>query len=270
MPSTIDTKGLRAAVALAVRRMNRSPGAPAPKVAATHDQILAVSGMIDAVFRREYQASMLKDVQRHSADGSMVGCITPGAGKLKFLGEGVQGCVWRSQDGKKAFKIGKVGLREEHGLTRKFEEARAEHAISTAAGKAGIGPKTLDFYFCCPDDSQCYYVLVMEFVAGKSLYEWHKTASVVKRADMRKRVLEVVKKLSAAGIEHADLHANNVVVTAAGAPVVLDFGRASWAREERVKDRLSVDRFFSDTDTMADACYYAATLLIKSGAVVVK
>jgi tRNA A-37 threonylcarbamoyl transferase component Bud32 len=263
--ATIDIKSLRKAVVAAIKDMNERPGAPAPRVSANHDQVSAASGLIFREFEKEFQAIMLRDVRRYFAgDSPSPGCLKRSDGPFTKIGDGVQGCAWLSKDKKRAFKIGRVGLRDELDITRKFEEARSEFAIAEAAGELGVGPKVHDAYFCCDEyRDKCYYVISMDYVPGKSLYEWHKGASAAKREAMRRKLLAVVRKMGAAGIEHADLHAENVIVArGSGEPVVIDYGMASWAGAERVKDELFVNRFFSDTTSLKDAAYHVAKVLI--------
>ena len=267
--ATIDLRALKKAIGPAIKKMNESLGAPAPKVAASHEQILAVAGMVTYEFNKQFQQSMLREVRTFFSGKHPSRCLDAADGPFKKLGEGVQGTVWLTKDRKRAFKIGYIGLRDDHGISRKFEETRTEFAITEAAAGLGIGPKVIDTYFCCNDThDHCYYVLGMEFVPGKSLWEWSKKASAASKEEMRQKLLKLVRRLNDAGIEHADLHANNVIVSEqTGEPVIIDYGMASWAKAERLKDKLSINRFFSDTTTLADAAYYVARILISDGIV---
>lgn len=271
--ATIDVKALKKGVREALKHMSDHPGEPAPDTRADYGQILAASGMISDIFKREFQAHMLREVRKtFEGDEPTPGCLKASDGPFTAVGKGVQGSTWLTKDKKRLFKVGKVGLREEHGLTRKFEEARTEFAISEAAGDLGFGPKVHDAYFCCDEyQNDCYYVILMDYVPGKSLWEWHRKASPSKREAMRKEVLDMVHRLNDAGIEHADLHAENVIVSSeTGRPIIIDYGMASWARAERVKDELSINRFFSETSTLQDTAEYVAKILIQKGLIKIK
>lgn len=64
------------------------------------------------------------------------------------------------------------------------------------------------------------YVLIMEFIPGKSL------ASIEKPTQPMKRMFEqAVLSIWAAGVVHADLHFNNVIIQP-GRVVIIDFGMA--------------------------------------------
>ncbi len=109
----------------------------------------------------------------------------------------------------------------------------------------------------------------MDAVQGVTLAKWLRGASKPARLAMRARILEAVAKLHAAGVEHGDLHSENVIVTADGAPVLIDFGWATWTRDRR-RDVDMVDRTFSGTVTLDDVRAYVATVLIANGTVRVK
>lgn len=273
MSSTIDVGALKKGVRAALKHMAKNPGKPAPDVKADYHQILAAAGMISDIFLREFQQQTLRAVRKtFEGDDPSPGCLKAADGPFTKVDEGVQGCTWLTKDKKRIFKVGKVSLRESHGLTRKYEEARMEFAITKAAGDLRIGPKVHDAYFCCDQGKdQCYYVILMDFVPGKSLWKWHKTASPAKRTAMRKKLLNLVRSLNDAGIEHADLHAENVIVSGESEhPVIIDYGMASWTKLERAKDRLSIDRFFSDTTTLQDTMEHVAKLMIHSGDIKIK
>lgn len=265
--ATIDLKALRKAIASAIKGMR--PGQPAPRVSATPEQIKHVVDLTRRAFLKEYQAAELRTVAKHFGEGMSAedGCLKATDGPFTKVAEGVYGSAWLTKDKTRIFKIGKVYLVDDvgHSVTESFDNARREFAIGRKAADLGVGPKVHDSYFCCSTDDACYFVIVMDNVAGVTLKKWLKSASKSERENMRGAILDKVAVLNEAGIEHADLHSKNVLVTSDGNPYIIDYGLASWASYERKWDVDMVNRTFSDTVNLDDVAYYVATVLIFRG-----
>ena len=267
--ASLDLSALRRGVREAVSRTFDKPGVPAPQSAATAYQLDIVCGLVKRLVWKEYQARVIRKV-RTTIDASAdpdAACLK-GLQPHKVLGKGIHGSAWLLKDEKTVAKVGEVVLEKEHSVTRDFDRARREFAISRAAGEAGVAPKVKDTFFCCSTDDACYYVIVMDYVPGVDLHTWNKTANAQKKIEMRERLLRRTARLLEAGIEHMDLHDGNIIVTPSGDPVIIDFSLADWARKTDGKeDADSINRIYSKTESMEDIVRYVALTLLSNGTV---
>jgi predicted Ser/Thr protein kinase len=273
MATISSDKITRAVTAVLTDMMGPKRGALAPEVSATWKQIRDASALIQPTVWAVYQKLVAKQIKVDidSHEEPAMACLKGQPLKpYKVLGEGVHGTVWLTKrtDGKKGqtemvVKVGNVELDNHPTVTRHFDRARREFAISKAAGELGVSPKVFDSFFCCANDDSCYYVIVMEYVPGVNLKTWKSQASPEDIDNMRLKMLQKTAILREAGIEHYDLHEGNVIVTPYDEPVVIDFSLAQWINiSDFDDDEDSVQRIFSKTQTIDQIVKYVAKHLI--------
>ncbi len=142
------------------------------------------------------------------------------AGDRRYLGRGYQGAVYTTGEG-----AARIVVKEPigRGLARRLRLAMLGHehrAYQRLAGIVGIPP-------CLglrPDGS-----LALAFVAAEP---FHESAPALRDRDAYFAALrDIVLACHRAGVAHGDLkRRGNVLIDAAGAPWVLDFGTAVLAR----------------------------------------
>ena len=270
--ASLDFDGLRLAVRAAIASIKTGRAPPAtPGV--SDDQLRDVARLIWSTFKEEYQLHAIGGIAASYDEAStrpVPGCVLRGErGPFRKVGEGSYGAVWVTGDRRHAIKVGEVRLAEKegHAVLEQMEAARHEFAITRLAGELGVGPAVHDAYFCCSAQSTCHYVIVMDAIAGESLTEWLTTAGAARRESMRKQVLELVAKLQGAGVEHTDLHSDNVLIAPGDQAYIIDYGLATWTGTDRRADVESVNRTFSETFTLDETARHVAAILIAKGAV---
>jgi len=271
MAASLDFDGLRRAVraAIAAIRPGRAPPAT-PGV--SEEQLKDVSGLIWRVFKEEYQLHAIGKIAAsydETKTRPVPGCVLRESGPFRKIGEGSYGAVWVTGDRRRAIKVGEVALAEKegHAVLEQMEAARHEFAIARLAGELGVGPVVYDAYFCCSVQSTCHYVIVMDALPGRSLTQWLASAGVGRREAMRKQVLDLVAKLSGAGVEHTDLHSDNVIVLPDDRAFIIDYGLATWTGTDRRADVEAVNRTFSETFTLEETARHVAAVLVAKGAI---
>lgn len=146
---------------------------------------------------------------------------------LEKLGEGGQGSVFRAFDNARqkivAFKKLKIkGASALNALSREMRSANAA-AIPHVARMIACGAE---------EDGSLY--LVQEFVGGRSLrtlmLAGEKPAALIKYLSA---VAKTLNAIHAKGVVHGDVKPENILVTAEGETVLVDFGLAHGASRER-------------------------------------
>lgn len=273
MATISSNKITKAVTSVLTDMMGPKRGSLAPDVSASWQQIRDASALIQPTVWSVYQKLVAKQIKVDidASDEPAMACLKGHHLKpYKVLGEGVHGTVWltKSTDGKhkeveSVVKVGNVELDNHPTVTRHYDRARREFAISKAAGELGVSPKVFDSFFCCANDDSCYYVIVMEYVPGVDLRTWKNRATPENIENMRLKMLEKTRILREAGIEHFDLHEGNVIVTPYEEPVIIDFSLAQWINvSDFDDDEDSVQRIFSKTQTLDQIVKYVAKHLI--------
>lgn len=273
MATISSDKITRAVTSVLTDMMGEKRGSLAPSVSASWQQIRDASALIQPIVWSVYQKLVAKQirVEIDAGEEPAMACLRGQDLKpYKVLGEGIHGTVWLTKrtDGKSTkiesvVKVGNVELDNHPTVTRHYDRARREFAISKAAGDLGISPKVFDSFFCCANDDSCYYVIVMEYVPGVDLRTWKNRATPEAIDQMRLKMLEKTRLLREAGIEHYDLHEGNVIITPYDEPVIIDFSLAQWINiSDFDDDEDSVQRIFSKTQTIDQIVKYVAKHLI--------
>jgi serine/threonine protein kinase len=112
-----------------------------------------------------------------------------------------------------------------------MERAKLEIRMATAAGKLGVSPKVRDSFFCC-SPMKCYYVIILERVDGPILHKWLASAAQADKEAMYKKIDSLLDKLHQAGIVHNDLHQGNIIIDKSGNPLIVDFSRSTFWKEQ--------------------------------------
>jgi predicted Ser/Thr protein kinase len=180
------------------------------------------------------------------SEGDGMKCLEKPLKVKKLLGEGFFGKVYEV-DKKTVVKIVKVNL----GNKRRFniDNVKSELELSKKAGKLGVGPKVYNVYTCC-DGLICYYVIYMEFIKGKTLWQWLSG----KRTDEEKQNVKLLlqKKLRILhknNIVHSDVHGDNIIVISERNKVkdlvIIDYGLAINKSNVKLQD-YNIDWIFRD------------------------
>lgn len=158
----------------------------------------------------------LKDLNSLMIKGNSnngLACLKQSIKVQSVLGEGAYGKVYKINN-KKAAKIVPLGTHFIWDEINKLKEnILNEFAICKLAGELGVGPKVYDHYSCCDEKNQCYYILYMDLLNGKNLYDWlDDKPSVEEQEYVKKILIEKLEVLHKNNIIHNDLHRGNVFV----------------------------------------------------------
>ena len=194
----------------------------------TYDLIV---GAILPIVRLESARAVLGAVRRRVRKAHCTDCLDALV-PVKKLGEGADGQVWLLQSGHAA-KIGAVSMEGDRPAGHGPEDAQREVAAARLAGSHGISPAVHDAWYCS-SPTRLAYVIVMDAVpGGVTLYEWYRKSSATERAKMGAKIEALVVKLTALGIFHEDLHANNIMIDAQKRPWIIDFSRCTFMKVTR-------------------------------------
>ncbi|MEO8649687.1 MAG: serine/threonine-protein kinase [Acidobacteriota bacterium] len=142
---------------------------------------------------------------------------------LELLGKGGQGHVYKATDLKlKRVVAIKVFVAQDEMRRQKLASFKHEARLASALDHPNIC--TVYGLF---DDSD-YTHIVMEYVAGKTLYElaYHRPLEIRSAVSIAIQVTDALVAAHEQGIIHRDIKPRNVVVEPSGRAVVLDFGIA--------------------------------------------
>lgn len=148
----------------------------------------------------------------------------------KVLGKGAFGTVFKV-DNKTAVKITNLNMYQQFGLDVD-KSIESEYKICRLAGELGIGPHVYDTYNCCGAFGNCYSIMYMEMIHGKTLASWlddnHSTVEIKRVFDHLETAINTLHKN---GIVHNDLHPGNIYVKQENKKVIgvylIDFGLSS-------------------------------------------
>lgn len=165
----------------------------------------------------------------------------------KLLGQGFFGKVYEV-DKQTVVKIVKVDLMDQWRQIT-IDNVKTELKFAEKAGKLGVGPKVYNVYTCC-DGLSCYYIIYMEFIKGKTLFEWLSEERTEKEKQHVKSLLQ--NKLSILHknkIVHNDIHGDNVFVlmnrNKVKDIVIIDYGIAIDGSNIKLRD-YKIDWLFKD------------------------
>lgn len=162
--------------------------------------------------------SRVKELKSLGIDGvSFEGPMT--LNKICVLGKGYAGIVVMAKQGTK-----KVALKIRRTDSPR-KDMRGETILMQAANKAGVGPKLV---------SSSKNFVVMEFLAGKKIYDWVSKlkgkGSTAKVKAVIKKVLTDCYKLDEAGLDHGELSNITKHVIVGKSITIIDFESASLER----------------------------------------
>jgi serine/threonine-protein kinase len=181
-----------------------------------------------------YQQQLAQDVLDEDAqkkDAALVGSTIDSYEVIKLIGHGGMGSVFLAKradntyEQKVAFKVLRRGLHTPSNVAR-FKRARQilaklNHPNIAQLLDGGLTPEGLPY-------------LVMEYVEGKSLYEYcnQHSFSIEERVQLLQSICRAVQHAHKNAIIHRDLKPSNILVTEEGEVKILDFGIAKLLEPE--------------------------------------
>ncbi|GAA5522277.1 serine/threonine-protein kinase [Aliifodinibius salicampi] len=203
-----------------------------------------VTALIDAIEQSDtegfleelsdYQQQLAQDVLNEEVqkkDAALVGTTIDSYEVIELIGHGGMGSVFlakRADDTYKqqvAFKVLRRGLQTPSNVARFKRErqilAKLNHPNIAQLLDGGLTPEGLPY-------------LVMEYVEGKSLYEYcnQHSFSIEERIQLFRSICRAVQHAHKNAIIHRDLKPSNILVTEDGEVKILDFGIAKLLEHE--------------------------------------
>jgi tRNA A-37 threonylcarbamoyl transferase component Bud32 len=206
------------------------------------------------IHRRILMYEMRKNIQKRIAGENLLACLKSKEDEegARYLNEGDYGKVYRLGPSK-CVKIINISESELQATDDRIDDIffPREVEISKKAGELGIGPKIEDAYICFQEnDSSCHGVIYMEWLEGKTLYDWlSKGRSTEEIAKVRDLVEAKIQKMHAHGIIHMDLHNGNVFILLDAKGEVkdvsfIDYGFARYIKElVTTRNRGRIDKY---------------------------
>ncbi len=132
----------------------------------------------------------------------------------KVLGKGYFGTV---------FDLGASALKVERIWPHVINDTLQSGSTAKRMGAIGVGPKVRSWRVCdCP--GAMYYLLEMDKLRGVTLGDFLRGGASEKAKAATLSLLRAkVRRMNKAGVVHADLHGENVMVDRKGVPWVIDF-----------------------------------------------
>lgn len=196
-------------------------------------------------------------------------CLRKPLTERQVLGSGEFGTVYKV-DSKTAVKITDLRVYEEFGLDVD-QSIKQEAKICRLAGELGIGPKIDDIYYCCDDVNNCYSIMYMEMIDGKTLGNWlrdqHSTRELKRVFNLLEAAINTLHKNN---IVHNDLHLHNIFVKQENKTVVgvylIDFGLSCDVKTATdkllMRDKKSLDYLRNIVEPDTDIYSYVIARLI--------
>lgn len=142
---------------------------------------------------------------------------------LELIGKGGQGRVYKALDlNLKRVVALKIFFARDEFRRQKLASFKYEARLASALNH----PNICTVYGLFDDEDHTY--MVMEYVAGKNLYEvaYHRPLEIESAVGITIQITEALIVAHKQGIIHRDIKPRNVVVEPSGRAVVLDFGLA--------------------------------------------
>jgi serine/threonine protein kinase len=153
---------------------------------------------------------------------------------LERMGEGALGEVYRARD----TKVGRtVALKVAPGSTFADLEEREMFLADARAASALSHPNIATLFDVGEHDGGCY--LAYEFASGVSLRQEISGRPMNPRraVELAVQIADALAEAHSAGVLHADLRPETIVVTHKGSAKVLDFGMSRWTRGGKTRER---------------------------------
>ena len=146
-----------------------------------------------------------------------------------FLGEGGYGTVYLARRGGRLFAVKFLYLPQVGPWARREVEVmlRLEEV-------GGVGLEGHGFW---PDEERHFVFIAMEYVPGEEAYAWarHHNPHALEVVDLLLALAKDLAVVHSVGVVHRDVKGDNILVREAdGAPVLVDFGVATYAGAPRV------------------------------------
>lgn len=199
----------------------------------------------------------------------VIKCLKKPLTEEHVLGSGEFGTVFKV-DSKTAVKITDLKVYERFGLDVD-NSIKHEAKICRLAGELGIGPKIDDIYYCCDVQGNCYSIMYMEMIHGKTLESWldeaHSTREVQRVFYLLEKAIDTLHKNN---IVHNDLHFENIFVKQQNKRVIgvylIDFGLSSDVKTATKKlyarDKMAIEYLRSKVEPETDIYSYVVARLI--------
>lgn len=184
------------------------------------DQVRALLSTLYESKQREAMAKFREKCQLEWKDPSfdLGQCVDPmdWTSPKTFIGEGIQGLVYRNNNCPLVFKT----------YSYSKEEMKRVLLINKILKGHHITPEIYAMWYCPALDAR---VVLMQFIDGETLDQWHKKNQPSKDREAKvwqryQAKLALTKKL---GVEHGDLHPGNVMIDKQDEPWLIDFGLGS-------------------------------------------
>lgn len=213
------------------------------------------------IHRRIMMYEMRKFVEKRVEGENPMECLKgkEEAKEAQYLNAGDYGKVYRLGS-TQCVKIMNISENELQAVDDRIDDIYfpREVEISKKAGEIGIGPKIKDAYVCVHEnDSSCHGIIYMEWLEGKTLFDWlAKGRSTEEIAKVRRLVEAKIQKMHDHGIIHMDLHNGNVFIILDSKGEVtdvmfIDYGFARYIKEfvtTRNRGRINKYLFFQSRE----------------------
>ena len=143
---------------------------------------------------------------------------------VRKLGEGGMGLVFEAEQDSPRRRVALKVLRPSSGLDSTLARFRHEAQVLGLLQHEGIAQIYEAGTFDLGQGEQPFFA--MELVQGSTLLEWGRDRSRDERLRVIVKICEAVHYAHQKGVVHRDLKPDNILVTAAGQPKILDFGVA--------------------------------------------
>ena len=130
------------------------------------------------------------------------------------MGSGAFGTVYLVEKDKKQYAIKTQHINFNnmwYSPNQQMKQVKNEIDITKKMGDIDIGPKLYDYYICQPDMNKISIFMVMEWMTEGSLNNWLQNNKLTKTQE--KSIVNKIKQMHDAGILHADIHDQNILVT---------------------------------------------------------
>ncbi|HLL02184.1 MAG TPA: serine/threonine-protein kinase, partial [Myxococcaceae bacterium] len=165
------------------------------------------------------------------------GTLVQGWRIVRRIGRGGYSVVYEVENEGKRYAL-KLACQTERSLDPRQVDARANREVACLKQLEHPNIIRMKSFGRWPDPDEGLLFIVLDYVDGFTLAQWAEQTGPTpyECAVLFLKLFDAADYMHGKGIFHRDLSVNNIMVTRAGEPVIIDFGVANYATADQLTD----------------------------------